>query len=60
MKKKKIMKKKNFICLYWQSIFFNKRAILHDCLSGLFLHYVITKPGGLDVETNRDRDRERP
>jgi hypothetical protein len=22
--------------------------------------FVISKPGGLDVETNRDRDRERP
>ncbi len=21
---------------------------------------IISKPGGLDVETNRDRDRERP
>jgi hypothetical protein len=24
------------------------------------LKSIISKPGGLDVETNRDRDRERP
>ncbi len=24
------------------------------------LNLLISKPGGLDVETNRDRDRERP
>ena len=26
----------------------------------IVLKYTNTKPGGLDVETNRDRDRERP
>ncbi len=29
-------------------------------LSLTISNYLGTKPGGLDVETNRDRDRERP
>ena len=34
----------------------------HCCFNhnSLYVLNLLTKPGGLDVETNRDRDRERP
>jgi len=46
--------------MQWQYVFFHSEFQL---IYGLMKNIPIgvkSKPGGLDVETNRDRDRERP
>jgi hypothetical protein len=35
-------------------------STVHCSLFIVHIREILCKPGGLDVETNRDRDRERP